>query len=149
MLPYRWRYYTVIQWTHINIWWLGLTCGLRHELVGGENIPTKPTIILSKHQSAWETIALPRYFSPQCWVLKKELLKVPFFSWGLATLRPIAIDREFRCVGVWRLGVNLTFTAEGRAAVRGATEVQRRRSFAGGIGRRVDVISIDGEFRRL
>lgn len=93
-LPYRWRYYAVIQWTHVNVWWLGITCGLRHEVVGKENIPTKPTIILSKHQSAWETIALPRYFSPQCWVLKRELLKVPFFGWGLATLRPIAIDRS-------------------------------------------------------
>lgn len=93
-LPYRWRYYAVIQWTHVNIWWLGITCGLRHEVIGQENIPTKPTIILSKHQSAWETIALPRYFSPQCWVLKRELLKVPFFGWGLATLRPIAIDRS-------------------------------------------------------
>lgn len=93
VLPYRWRYYTVIQWTHLNIWWLGITCGLRHEVEGLENIPEQPTIILSKHESAWETIALPRYFSPQCWVLKRELLKVPFFGWGLATLRPIAIDR--------------------------------------------------------
>ena len=56
-LPYRWRYYAVIQWTHVNVWWLGITCGLRHEVVGKENIPTKPTINLSKHQSAWETIA--------------------------------------------------------------------------------------------
>jgi 1-acyl-sn-glycerol-3-phosphate acyltransferase len=94
VLPYRWRYHTVIQWTYFNIWWLGVTCGLRHRVEGVENIPERPTIILSKHESAWETIALPRLFSPQCWVLKRELLRVPFFGWGLATLRPIAIDRS-------------------------------------------------------
>lgn len=94
VLPYRWRYHTVIQWCHLNIWWLGLTCGLRHRVTGLENIPDRPTVILSKHESAWETIALNRYFAPQCWVLKRELLKLPFFGWGLATLRPIAIDRS-------------------------------------------------------
>ena len=92
--PYRWRYHTVIQWAYFNVWWLGVTCDLRYTVEGRENIPSAPTIILSKHESAWETIALPRLFSPQCWVLKQELLKVPFFGWGLATLRPIAIDRS-------------------------------------------------------
>lgn len=92
-LPYRTRYRVVVQWTFLNIWWLELTCGLRHRVEGLENIPACPTIVLCKHQSAWETLVLPRYFSPQTWVLKRELLRIPFFGWGLATLRPIAIDR--------------------------------------------------------
>ena len=92
-LPYRWRYWTVIRWTFLNLWWLRLTCGLNHEIEGQQNIPNAPAIILCKHQSAWETLVLQRYFSPQCWVLKRELLWVPFFGWGLATLRPIAINR--------------------------------------------------------
>ena len=92
-LPYRIRYRVVMQWTSFNIWWLGVTCGLRHRVEGLENIPEQATIVLCKHQSTWETLVLPRYFSPQTWVLKRELLRIPFFGWGLATLRPIAIDR--------------------------------------------------------
>ena len=53
-----------------------------------------PAIIFCKHESAWETLALQRYFTPQVWVIKRELLWIPFFGWGLATLRPIAIDRK-------------------------------------------------------
>ena len=93
VLPYRSRYRIVMQWTSLNIWWLGVTCGLRHRVEGLENIPKQATIVLCKHQSTWETLVLPRYFSPQTWVLKRELLRIPFFGWGLATLRPIAIDR--------------------------------------------------------
>lgn len=92
-LPYRTRYRVIMQWTSLNIWWLAVTCGLRHRAEGLRNIPERATIVLCKHQSTWETLVLPRYFSPQTWVLKRELLRIPFFGWGLATLRPIAIDR--------------------------------------------------------
>ena len=109
-LPYRTRYRVVVQWTFLNIWWLEVTCGLRHQVEGLENIPARPTIVLCKHQSAWETLVLPRYFSPQTWVLKRELLRIPFFGWGLATLRPIAIDR-----------------AAGRSALEQVLEQGRRR----------------------
>ena len=80
-------------WAHFIIWWLKLTCGLSHSIEGGENIPDQPCIILSKHQSAWETIAFQTIFPPQAWVLKRELLWIPFFGWGLAMTQPIAIDR--------------------------------------------------------
>lgn len=93
-LPYRWRYGLVSRWTHINLWWLDKTCRLNHQVIGLENIPEQPTIIFCKHESAWETLALQRYFRPQVWVIKRELLWIPFFGWGLATLRPIAIDRS-------------------------------------------------------
>ena len=94
VLPYRVRYRIVVRWAHLMIWWLGVTCGLRHEVCGLEHIPATPTIILAKHESAWETMALQAYFSPQTWVMKRELMRIPFFGWGLATLRPIAIDRS-------------------------------------------------------
>lgn len=92
-LPYRIRYRIVYQWTVFNTWWLGVTCGLTHEVEGKENVPAEPAIVLCKHQSAWETINLQHYFSPQVWVLKRELLRMPIFGWALAMLRPIAIDR--------------------------------------------------------
>jgi 1-acyl-sn-glycerol-3-phosphate acyltransferase len=50
-------------------------------------------VVLSKHQSAWETIALQQIFPPLCYVLKRELLRVPFFGWALACIPGIAIDR--------------------------------------------------------
>ncbi len=93
-LPYRTRFRIVYQWTRFNTWWLGVTCNLTHEIQGKENIPSKPAIVLCKHQSAWETINLQHYFSPQVWVLKRELLWLPIFGWALAMLRPIAIDRS-------------------------------------------------------
>ncbi|MDX1512869.1 MAG: lysophospholipid acyltransferase family protein [Gammaproteobacteria bacterium] len=94
LVPYRLRYRLVVRWTYFNIWWLKQTCRLTHVVEGTDNIPDAPAIVLCKHQSAWETLILQYYFSPQVWVLKKELLMVPFLGWGLAALRPIAIDRS-------------------------------------------------------
>jgi 1-acyl-sn-glycerol-3-phosphate acyltransferase len=69
-------------------------CGIEYRVLGAEHIPKKPSIVLSKHQSAWETLAFQKIFPPQVWVLKKELLRIPFFGWGLAMTSPIAIDRS-------------------------------------------------------
>lgn len=92
-LPFRQRYQFITQWSEFALWWLKTTCRLSYQLHGQSNIPEQPVIVLSKHQSAWETIALTRLFLPQCWVLKRELLWVPFFGWSLAMLKPIAINR--------------------------------------------------------
>ena len=67
--------------------------GLRCQIIGRENIPKTSCLILSKHQSAWETIAFNWLFFPPCFVLKKELIKIPVFGWGLAMAGSIAIDR--------------------------------------------------------
>lgn len=81
-------------WAKMIVAWLRLTCGLRHRVLGLENLPAEPCVILSKHQSAWETIAYQAIFPAQAWVLKRELLWIPVFGWGLAATRPIAIDRK-------------------------------------------------------
>lgn len=93
-LPYRTRFDTITLWTRFNLWWLSTCCDLRHEILGRENIPAEPGVLLCKHESAWETMALQTLFRPQSWVLKRELLWIPFFGWGLALLKPIAIDRN-------------------------------------------------------
>lgn len=67
--------------------------GIRYRMIGRENLPDVPAVILSKHQSAWETIAFLSLFPPVAAVIKKELLKVPFFGWAFRMLEPIAIDR--------------------------------------------------------
>ena len=99
-IPYAKRFGVVSQWAHANLWWLKFTCNLDHQIEGWENIPETPTIVLSKHQSAWETLALNLVFQPQVWVLKRELLRIPVFGWGLAMLRPIAIDRRAKANAV-------------------------------------------------
>lgn len=93
-LPFKWRYAVVSQWAKSNIWLLAKICDVHLEVEGKENIGDTPAVIICKHQSAWETLALQAVFPPQVWVLKRELLWIPFFGWGLASLNPIAIDRK-------------------------------------------------------
>ena len=93
-LPARTRYCYISIWAKTMLWWLRITCNISHRIIGAENIPNHPSIILSKHQSAWETLAFQTIFPPQVWVLKRELLWIPFFGWGLALTSPIAINRS-------------------------------------------------------
>ena len=88
------RYRIISQWAKLMLPLLHLVCGIRHEVRGVENIPKEPCIVLCKHQSAWETLALQKIFPPQVWVLKRELLRIPFFGWALALTSPIAIKRS-------------------------------------------------------
>lgn len=88
------RYRIISGWALIMLWLLRVICGIRMEVRGAENIPRQPCVLLCKHQSAWETIALQKVFPPQVWVLKRELLWLPFFGWGLAMTSPIAITRS-------------------------------------------------------
>jgi 1-acyl-sn-glycerol-3-phosphate acyltransferase len=87
------RYRVIRLWSVAMLAWLRLTCGLTCRVIGAENIPDQASIVLAKHQSAWETLALQSIFPPQVWVLKRELLRLPFFGWALALSNPIAIDR--------------------------------------------------------
>jgi 1-acyl-sn-glycerol-3-phosphate acyltransferase len=87
------RYRIITTWSRLAMGLARVICGVRYRVVGRDNIPQGPCIILSKHQSAWETLAYQVILPPQVWVLKRELLRVPFFGWGLAMMSPIAIDR--------------------------------------------------------
>ena len=88
------RYSWISKWNRWSIWWLKITTGLSFEVIGTENIPKQACVIASNHQSTWETIAFLQIFPQQAWVLKKELLFLPFFGWGLALMSPIVIDRS-------------------------------------------------------
>lgn len=89
------RYGFMSHWAKFCIWWLRVTCGVKFKVHGLENVDmTKPSLILSRHESAWETLAFQVFFPRHAYVLKRELLKIPFFGWGLKLLNPIAIDRS-------------------------------------------------------
>ncbi|MGA7593834.1 MAG: lysophospholipid acyltransferase family protein [Gallionella sp.] len=88
------RYRLISLWAKMMLPLLRLVCGIRHEVRGIENLPKQPCIVMCKHQSAWETLALQVVFPPQVWVLKRELLWIPLFGWALALTSPIAIKRS-------------------------------------------------------
>ncbi|HEX6829644.1 MAG TPA: lysophospholipid acyltransferase family protein [Burkholderiales bacterium] len=88
------RYRVISQWAALFMWLARAILGIRYRVLGAERIPKVPSIVLAKHQSAWETMAFQRIFPPQVWVLKRELLRIPFMGWGLAMTSPIAIDRD-------------------------------------------------------
>ena len=92
--PFKVRYAVASRWALLNLWWLKRSCGLGYRVSGAEHIPRETAIIFCKHQSTWETLALQAIFPPQVWVMKRELLWVPFFGWALAMLGSIAIDRK-------------------------------------------------------
>ncbi len=95
VLPFNVNSKIATLWADTNLFLLKIICGLNYEVSGIENIPDSACIIMSKHQSAWETIAFRTIFpSNQAWVLKKELMFVPVFGWALAVVSPIAINRK-------------------------------------------------------
>lgn len=92
--PFRLRSAIARTYAAFMVKALEVLCGVHYQITGRENIPQGAGIIFSNHQSTWETYALQIFFPPQVWVLKRELMWVPFFGWGLAALKPIAIDRD-------------------------------------------------------
>jgi len=92
-LPLSARWKLLQTWVRFILWWLRVTCRLTHEVSGTGNIPDGAAIVFSKHQSTWETIALQQIFPLQVWVAKRELMWIPFFGWGLALMKCIAIRR--------------------------------------------------------
>jgi 1-acyl-sn-glycerol-3-phosphate acyltransferase len=109
-LPRLARYRIISGWSRLVVRLARAICGIHWSVEGREHLPAHPAVILSKHQSAWETLAFQEILPPQVLVLKKELLWIPFFGWGLALMSPIAIDR-----------------ANGRAALRDIARRGRER----------------------
>lgn len=94
ILPFQRRYNILTSWIDTIMSLLSACCGIKFNIIGLENIPDDPCVIMSNHQSTWETLYSYKIFRPQTTVLKRELMWIPIFGWGLAMLRPIAIDRS-------------------------------------------------------
>jgi 1-acyl-sn-glycerol-3-phosphate acyltransferase len=88
------RYRIISGWSLLILFFSRLILGIDWRVEGREHLPSRPSVILAQHQSAWETLAFQHIFPPQVHVLKRELLWIPFFGWGLALMSPIAIDRS-------------------------------------------------------
>ncbi|NWN84091.1 MAG: 1-acyl-sn-glycerol-3-phosphate acyltransferase, partial [Halomonas sp.] len=93
-LPLTSRYRLLNLYNHFIIGWFRWVVGVRYDFRGRENLPEGACVILANHQSEWETVYLQLLHPPVCTVLKKELLNLPIFGWGLRLLHPIALDRS-------------------------------------------------------
>ena len=95
LLPFSVRYKISCSWVTTVSWMTKICCGLTYQVEGLENLPKEQAyIVLCKHQSAWETLALRSILPTQITVLKQSLTWIPIGGWALATLKPIAINRE-------------------------------------------------------
>jgi 1-acyl-sn-glycerol-3-phosphate acyltransferase len=93
-LPYRLRFAVARTWCRSMLWAGRAICGLDYVVEGRDNIPEEPSVIMIKHSTVFEAYAQLGVFPPQTWVVKRELMWIPIFGWGLALLKPIAIDRS-------------------------------------------------------
>ena len=73
---------------------MNFTCDIEVEVIGRDNLPNEPCVIVSNHQGQWETFSMQYFFHPLCTLLKKELLYIPFWGWAMKMLNPIAINRD-------------------------------------------------------
>jgi 1-acyl-sn-glycerol-3-phosphate acyltransferase len=90
-------------WSASTLWLLGLIVGLRHEVRGRENLPAGGCVVAMKHQSAWDTLALPVVFGDPAVVLKKELLHIPLYGWYARRAGSIAVDRKAGAAALKRM----------------------------------------------
>ena len=94
VLPLGVRFALVRVWYNTILMLCHRVMGIGYRVIHPENLPSTPCVILAKHQSAWETIALQQIFPPAVFVMKRSLLLIPFLGWGLAASKMISINRE-------------------------------------------------------
>ena len=93
-LPFPILQHIATTGNQLSMLWLRLTCNIHIVVSGENNVPHGPCLVLSNHQSTWETFYLQWYFQPASVILKRGLLWIPLFGWALALMQPIAIKRS-------------------------------------------------------
>lgn len=96
VLPFPIRHRIALGWGDTTVWLARLVMGIKWQVHGRDNMPKGACVLMVNHQSTWETAFLPAIKRKQVWVLKKELMHIPFFGWALAVLHPVPIDRKQR-----------------------------------------------------
>lgn len=154
LFPAMVRHRFIASWTTLIVVWLRLVCGVRYQLLGKEHLEKvkQPVVVLSKHQSTWETFYLQSLFWPASTVLKRELLRIPFFGWGLRAMQPIAIDRDnprgalrqVKTTGIKRIqdGLNVILFPEGTRTNPGEKRPYARSGAEIALNAEVDIIPV-------
>jgi 1-acyl-sn-glycerol-3-phosphate acyltransferase len=91
--------------------------GIRHEVRGFDSVPRDGCLVVMKHQSTWETLALVPYLSNPVFVLKKELMRIPLFGWWASRAQMIPVDRT------GGLGALAEMTERAKAAVAAGRQI--------------------------
>ena len=94
ILPARGRYQFSAAWCKVILVWLRISCGVKYEVRGKEHLQDGAMVVLANHQSSWETLFFYQLIYPIAPILKRELMRIPFWGWALRLLKPIAIDRS-------------------------------------------------------
>jgi 1-acyl-sn-glycerol-3-phosphate acyltransferase len=91
VMPRRAIVWTSKQWSRAILWGLKWVVGCGYEVRG--EIPREPVLVAAKHMSIWDTIAIFMLIDDVCFVVKQELLKIPFYGWYINKAGVIGIDR--------------------------------------------------------
>ena len=92
-VPYEYKYFIGKIYSKWIIFLAKYICGLKYQVMGLEKLPQGPAVVMSNHQSFWENFFVQLIIPQHSWVIKKELLDIPVFGWGLGMVEPIAVDR--------------------------------------------------------
>lgn len=104
IFPFRVRYAIGAGWAKFVLKLADIFCGVRYEVEGLESInKNNPAIVVSNHQSAWETLAFRCILPMQTSLFKRSLIWIPFWGWAMATLKPIPIDRNNKTAALRKL----------------------------------------------
>ncbi|MGE3145420.1 MAG: lysophospholipid acyltransferase family protein [Pseudorhodoplanes sp.] len=93
----------VRSWARTNFRMLRAICNIGLEFRGFDRLPPGPLLVASKHQSLWETFALMTAFSDPAFILKRELMWIPFFGWCASKAEMIPVDRGARSAALARM----------------------------------------------
>lgn len=96
LLPLRYRFIVPKFWARIVLVGAKYILGLKYQVRGAENLPTRPFIVACKHQSAWETVALNIIIPESVFIFKRELLRIPIINFYLVRLKCISVKRGGR-----------------------------------------------------
>lgn len=92
--PYRLAQATLNMWAKVVTWLLRVVGGVRVEVRGREHLPTGPALVAPKHQCMFDIFGTMAVLPAGCYVLRKELMRIPIFGWWAWKCRMIVIDRE-------------------------------------------------------
>jgi 1-acyl-sn-glycerol-3-phosphate acyltransferase len=107
LLMPRWAIIAVARfWARSNLWLLRAVCGINAEFRGLGKIPAGPLLVSSKHQSLWETFALLLILPDAAYIMKRELMWIPFFGWFSWKAGMIPVNRGKRSQALLELAAS-------------------------------------------
>ncbi len=98
--PRTWAMAGLRLHARLCLWLLRIICGVRYEIRGQERLTGPPSLVVAKHQSAWDTFALIPLFKDPAIVLKAELKRIPLYGWFCVKFEHILVQRERAAVAL-------------------------------------------------